>query len=87
MDLFGWSLLVILSLWASALAFWWGLRSGQFAEPERSRYLPLPEDLPAPPAEMPASRTGINRALIVIVILALACMAMPVALMLWRTRG
>ncbi len=87
MDFFGWSLLVILSLWASALAFFWGLHSGQFAEPERSRYLPLPEDLPPPPAEMPPSRAWVNRALLAIALLALACMSMPLALLLWRARG
>ncbi len=87
MDFYGWILLVIASLWASALAFVWGLRTGQFAEPERSRYLPLPEDMPAPPAELPASRAAVNRTLLAIALLVLACLSSPILLLLWRRMG
>ena len=87
MDLFGWILLVVVSLWASSLAFVWGLRSGQFSEPDRARYLPLPEDLPPPPAQMPRPRKAQRYALIAISALVLLGMMAPMALLLWRLRG
>lgn len=70
MDFLGWSLLVLLSLWASAHAFYWGLKSGQFADPERARYLALPEDLPSTPAPLPAPRRGVTWALRGVLLLA-----------------
>ena len=36
-----WVLLIIISLWVSLAAFFWALRSGQFSDQERARYLPL----------------------------------------------
>lgn len=36
-----WILLVGISLMISIAAFIWGLRSGQFSDPERARYLPF----------------------------------------------
>ena len=41
----GWLLLVWISLSVSLVAFLWGLRSGQFSDQERARYLPLGKDL------------------------------------------
>lgn len=87
MDLFLWILLVIVSLWASTLAFVWGLRSGQFSEPERARYLPLTEDLTPPPEKMPRARSPQVYALIAISLLGLIAFAAPIAIMLWRSGG
>jgi nitrogen fixation-related uncharacterized protein len=36
-----WTILVVISLWISVVGFIWALRSGQFAEQNRARYLPL----------------------------------------------
>jgi cbb3-type cytochrome oxidase maturation protein len=36
-----WLVLVVFSLTASLAAFFWGLKSGQFSDQERARYLPL----------------------------------------------
>jgi cbb3-type cytochrome oxidase maturation protein len=36
-----WLILVVFSLTASLAAFLWGLKSGQFSDQDRARYLPL----------------------------------------------
>jgi cbb3-type cytochrome oxidase maturation protein len=36
-----WIILVVFSLTASLAAFLWGLKSGQFADQDRARFLPL----------------------------------------------
>ncbi len=41
----GWLFLVVISLIVSLGAFIWALRSGQFSDQERARYLPLGKDL------------------------------------------
>jgi cbb3-type cytochrome oxidase maturation protein len=41
----GWLFLVVISLIVSLAAFIWALRSGQFSDQERARYLPLGKDL------------------------------------------
>jgi len=48
-----WALLVGISVGASLLAFFWGLRSGQFSDPERARFLPLVrEKYGTPPSDL-----------------------------------
>ena len=50
-----WMMLLAVSLWASVLAFVWALRSGQFQDQGRARYLPLRDTAawPAPKASRP----------------------------------
>jgi cbb3-type cytochrome oxidase maturation protein len=36
-----WTILVIISLWVSVVGFIWALKSGQFSDQNRARYLPL----------------------------------------------
>jgi cbb3-type cytochrome oxidase maturation protein len=50
---FGWLGLVGVSLWVSLLAFVWAMKSGQFAEQERLRYLPLRDEPTALQAGQP----------------------------------
>jgi len=45
----GWLFLVVISLIVSLAAFIWALRSGQFSDQERARYLPLGKDLLSEP--------------------------------------
>ena len=52
-----WVLLVIISLAMSLAAFVWGLRAGQFADPERARYLAISERSLAPPVADPGRIT------------------------------
>jgi cbb3-type cytochrome oxidase maturation protein len=49
-----WMILVVLSLGISLAAFLWGLMSGQFADQERARFLPLADPLPRPPVAQPS---------------------------------
>jgi cbb3-type cytochrome oxidase maturation protein len=52
MYFYGWIILVSISLWVSLLAFVWALRTGQFADQGRARYLPLASEyLPTPPSD------------------------------------
>jgi cbb3-type cytochrome oxidase maturation protein len=39
-----WVLLVAASLWVSLAAFFWGLKSGQFSDQTRARFLPLRDE-------------------------------------------
>ncbi len=52
-----WVLLVAISLAISLAAFMWGLRSGQFADPERARWLAITDRSLAPPAAHPGRIT------------------------------
>lgn len=49
-----WIILVVISLWVSVIGFIWALRSGQFSDQNRARYLPLRDDYPGPPVKNPA---------------------------------
>ncbi len=63
---YGWIMLVSISLWVSLVAFVWALRSGQFAEQGRARYLPLADGHPLPPADHGKRRCVENYALLVV---------------------
>ena len=52
-----WVILIAFSLWASLVAFLWGLQSGQFSDQDRARYLPLRDILPQPMVKDPARLT------------------------------
>lgn len=73
----GWLFLVVTSLLVSIAAFIWGLRSGQFADQDRARYLPLSKDLLDEPlvAAGPRKRKTNATALLLIVLMALAAFA------------
>ena len=49
MYVFGWMGLVAISLCVSLIAFIWAVKSGQFAEQQRLRYLPLRDQAAVPP--------------------------------------
>jgi len=36
-----WIILIAISLWFSLIGFLWAIRTGQFSDQERARYLPL----------------------------------------------
>ena len=46
-----WFSLMIAGLVASVALLFWGHRSGQFADQERARYLPLRDEEPLPPRQ------------------------------------
>lgn len=49
-----WSFLVVISLWVSVMAFIWAVKSGQFADQDRARYLPLWKESHLLPVKDPA---------------------------------
>ncbi len=64
-----WLELVVLSLIASLAAFLWGLRSGQFLDQERARFLALESDLLSRPAlEAPRRRRSAQAAALWVVL-------------------
>lgn len=80
---FTWLALVVASLGVSLLAFIWALRSGQFSEQARLRYLPLRDQpVAAAPGANPARPTAGAYALIAIILAGLLIMLAPVLLSL-----
>ena len=53
-----WIILTSTGIGIGIVAFIWALRSGQFAEQERARYLPLSQESMDPPAELPSRLTA-----------------------------
>jgi cbb3-type cytochrome oxidase maturation protein len=78
----GWLFLVYISLIISLVAFLWGLRSGQFSDQERARYLPLGKDLLVQPiVAAPRRKQKVHSAaLLVVIILGLSAFATALAL-------
>lgn len=52
----GWIALVSFSLWVSVIAFLWALRTGQFSDQNRARFLPLSHEQEIPSYTPPSSR-------------------------------
>jgi len=52
-----WIVLIAVSLWVSLIAFIWALQSGQFADQNRARYLPLMDEAEKPAIADPAKLT------------------------------
>ncbi len=48
-----WVFLVVASLWVSLAAFFWGLKSGQFSDQTRARFLPLRDEAISPGLKNP----------------------------------
>jgi cbb3-type cytochrome oxidase maturation protein len=82
-----WVLLVIISLAISLAAFLWGLRSGQFADPQRARYLAISERSLAPPVADPDRLTREVYALWLIAVMVLGILGAAVVLSLRHAGG
>jgi cbb3-type cytochrome oxidase maturation protein len=82
----GWLFLVVISLIASIAAFIWGLRSGQFSDQDRARYLPLGKELLSEP--IPAVSRARYRAhtvsMCAIITIAFIAFAVAIALSLYH---
>ena len=87
MYLYGWIILVGISLWVSLVAFIWALRSGQFSDQARARYLPLRDEFPPTSAENPSKLTGEVYALLIIGGIGLLGLLAPVLLSFYRLKG
>ncbi len=75
-----WVFLVVASLWVSLAAFFWGLKSGQFSDQTRARYLPLRDDGPTPALRNP-SKAG-PEVYLLFGILGLGCLILAFTLFL-----
>ena len=83
-----WIVLVVLSLGASVIAFIWGVRSGQFTDQNRARYLPLTgEPLLSHPSDGKAKRSKESYALLGIVIIGFAAFFTALALGIYHLKG
>jgi cbb3-type cytochrome oxidase maturation protein len=80
----GWMMLVMISLWVSVAAFIWALRTGQFSDPGRARYLPLSGELPRPSAKNPAKFTAEVYVLLIIGGMGFLWILTPILLTLYR---
>ncbi len=82
-----WIILVAISLFVSLIAFVWALRSGQFSDQGRARYLPLSDDSTLLQVRPPSKRTKEAYVLLCIIILGSLGIVGSVILSLWRSTG
>jgi len=83
----GWMALTASGIFVGVLVFFWALKSGQFSDQGRARYLPLRDDFPMPRTENPSRPTGEVYALLIIIAIGLAAMATTVILTLMSLGG
>jgi cbb3-type cytochrome oxidase maturation protein len=83
---FGWIILVGISLWVSLMAFVWALRSGQFDDQERARYLPLTDESPLALIRQPRKSSAQSYALMMVAGLGVAGLLGAVILSLFRLK-
>jgi len=76
----GWLTLVVLSLSVSLAAFLWGLKSGQFSDQEKARFLPLGKDLMTQPVVGASRRKQKLQSAMLLVIVILVLTAFGIAL-------
>jgi cbb3-type cytochrome oxidase maturation protein len=82
-----WILLTGTGILASIAVFLWALRSGQFADQGRARYLPLCEpDSPSPASKSP-KLSGAAYVFLLILGVGVIAMLSPVILILLRIKG
>jgi cbb3-type cytochrome oxidase maturation protein len=79
-----WVLLVMASLWVSLAAFFWGLKSGQFADQTRARYLPLRDECLSPGLKNPSKPSP--EVYLLFGILGLGCLVLAFTLFLALSR-
>jgi cbb3-type cytochrome oxidase maturation protein len=87
MIFFSWIALVALSLGISLFAFLWAMRTGQFSDQGRARYLPLADPRPSPMPKTPAKLPAEIYVLAGIVAVALAGILFSIILSLQRLQG
>ena len=87
MVFFSWIALVTLSLGISLLAFLWAMRTGQFSDQGRARYLPLADPPRSPVPKNPARIPAEVYVLLGIIGVALAGILFPLILSLHRLPG
>ncbi len=82
-----WFLLIAAGLVISLGVFFWALRSGQFSDQERARYLPLADEFSTPLVESPAKLSKEVYALLFAIGLGILAMIAAVLLTLVKVKG
>ena len=82
-----WILLIAAGLLASMGVFFWALRSGQFSDQERARYLPLSDGFHRPPVENPAKLSPEVYALLLAMGIGFLALIGTIVLTLIRVKG
>jgi len=83
----GWIILTATGILVSIVVFIWAIRTGQFADQGRARYLPLNDETPSPPVVNPSRLSLEVYVLIFVLGLGLLAFACPIALILFRLKG
>ena len=82
-----WTILVVISLWISVVGFIWALRSGQFADQNRARYLPLRNEPLPERGTNPAKFSVEVYALLTILGIGCSILLWVLVWTLWRFKG
>ncbi|NIO03378.1 MAG: cbb3-type cytochrome oxidase assembly protein CcoS [Proteobacteria bacterium] len=83
----GWISLTASGILVGILVFLWALKTEQFSDQGRARYLPLRDDFPMAQAQNPSKATGEVYALLFVIAIGLAAMATTVILTLMSLGG
>lgn len=84
---FAWIILTAIGILASIAVFIWAIKSGQFSEQDRARYLPLADEHFQMMTETPFRRGMEVAALILVVVLVLGAMVTAVVMTVIRVYG
>ena len=82
-----WIFLVVSGLAVSFLVFFWGIKTGQFTDQGRARYLPLIGETTSSPLKNPAKLSSAVYVLIFVLGLGMAAMVAAIILTLAHIRG
>ena len=83
----GWIAVTVAGILVSIAVFIWALRTGQFSDQGRARYLPLGDDYPMEPAVNESRRRPEAYALLLVMASGLLAMACAVLLTMIRVYG
>ncbi len=83
----GWIALTASGILVGVSVFLWALKSGQFSDQGRARYLPLSDELPVPPVENASRPPTEVYALVIIIAVGLIAMMTTVILTIMSLRG
>jgi cbb3-type cytochrome oxidase maturation protein len=83
----GFMSLVVVSLWVSLIAFVWALKSGQFSDQSRARYLPLVDEMPSTGAKVSPKPTVGIYALLFVIAVGMSSLVAAMVLSLYQMKG
>ena len=83
----GWVTLTVIGILASIIVFFWALRTGQFSDQGRARYLPFRGEQTLPVVINPGKTSIEVYALLVVLGIGLLGLGVTVVMTLFRVRG